>query len=65
MNEIDLVREALGRPRPTEQETAAAFARVQRDIASGAAARRSRGLTANPATASGPVDENWRSSRYR
>jgi adenosylhomocysteinase len=29
------------------------------------AALRSRGLTANPATASGPGDENWRSSRYR
>ncbi|MEU6745870.1 hypothetical protein ABZ914_06575, partial [Spirillospora sp. NPDC046719] len=46
MNEIDLVREALGRPRPTEQETAAALAQVRRDIAGGAAPRRPRGLAA-------------------
>ncbi|WP_433146428.1 CU044_5270 family protein [Actinomadura nitritigenes] len=46
MNEIDLVREVLGRPRPTEQETAAVLAQVQRDIAGGAAPRRRRGLAA-------------------
>ncbi|MGI5329347.1 CU044_5270 family protein [Actinomadura nitritigenes] len=46
MNEIDLVREFLGRPRPTGEETDAALAHVQREIARGAGPQRSRGLAA-------------------
>ncbi|MFD0686174.1 CU044_5270 family protein [Actinomadura fibrosa] len=42
MNEIDLVRELLAQPRATEQTTAAALARVQRDIARGGRPRRPR-----------------------
>ncbi|MBO2458362.1 CU044_5270 family protein [Actinomadura violacea] len=44
MNEIDLVREVFGPPRPTEQDTAAALAKVRKDIDGGAEPRRARGL---------------------